>query len=96
VYPYGLAQGIPCLGFQIWANDNGVPGIGTEPVHRVDKNFTALGHIYGIRDSGDPYGYPGRTSEHTNLVTIIGPYRIIDYVFVKKQGDSSDSRGYIT
>ena len=84
MYPYGLAQGIPCLGFQIGANDNGVPGIGTEPAYGMDKNFAALAEINRIANSGDPYGYPGRASEHTNFGAIIGPDSIVNNVFVKK------------
>jgi hypothetical protein len=91
-----LAQSFPCLGSQISANDNSISGVGTKPVYRVDKYFTALGEINGIADSGDPDSYPGGTSKHTNLITIIDPDCIINNVFVKKQGDSSDSRGYIT
>ena len=84
MYPYGFAQGIPCLGFQIRANDNGVPGIGTESAYRMDKNFAALAKINRIANPGDRYGYPGRTSKDTNFGAIIGPDGIVNNVFVKK------------
>jgi len=84
VYPYGFAQGIPCLGFQIGANDNGVPGIGTEPAYGMDKNFAALAEINRIANSGDRYSYPGRTSKHTNFGAIIGPDGIVNNIFVEK------------
>jgi hypothetical protein len=50
----------------------------------MDKNFAALAEINRIANSGDPYGYPGRASEHTNFGAIIGPDSIVNNVFVKK------------
>ena len=50
----------------------------------MDKDFAALAKINRIANSGDPYGYPGSTSKHTNFGTIIGPDGIVNNVFVKK------------